>query len=219
MTTGLKIQVPTLFCLAFDIEKAANKSSGFQPARFDLGAAKALFGDLRLEGFAAAIKTGFAKKLVIAGGDEVRYKGETPIINRAWAIGQMLVHDYGIDAGKIETFASKSNTLGNVGIFKDYLKNHLHYSEGFALMTNLYHGPRAEMDMTANLIPMQFIAAEAMILVENPDMKNELVHRLGDGPLAERYVEELAGIADKIRGTYQSRTDVAPVSIPGTAKV
>jgi len=218
MFTGLKLEVQALFCLAFDIEKAPDKKSGFQPANFDMGAGKELFGDLRLEGFAAALKTGFAKKLLIAGGDEQRYKGESPVINRAWAIGQMLVHDHGIDADKIETFASRSNTMGNVDFFKDFIQKNVMALDQSGLMTNLYHLPRASMDMAAKQIPVQGFAAEALLLVENKDRKNELIHRLGDGPLAERYVEELAGIADKIRGTYQSKTDVAPVAIPGVVK-
>ena len=86
-------------------------------------------------------------------------------------------------------------------------------------MTNHYHLPRASMDMAAKRIPVQGFAAEALLLVENPNRKNDLIQSLGEGPLAERVVEEIAGIADKIRGTYQSKTDTAPVSIAETAKV
>ena len=73
----------TVFGLAFDVTKSHDTISGFQPAESDLGAGKFLFGDLRLEGFAAMMRLGFSKKLVLVGGDEGRYKDERPVINRA----------------------------------------------------------------------------------------------------------------------------------------
>jgi hypothetical protein len=218
MDGTLKIKVRTLFGLAFDIEKDAGRKSGFKPASIDLGIGKELFGDVRLDGFAAALTTGFADELVLAGGDEGRYKGETQVINRAWAIREMLIHDCGIDAERIKSFASKSNTLGNVGIIRDFIAMNGRSLDECGLMTNLYHLPRAHMDIVAHDVPLRLFAAEALYLIEQPDRKNDLVARLGEGPMAERMVEEIAGIADKIRGSYQSRTDAAPVTIPGTVR-
>ena len=216
MAGELKIRVRTLFGLAFDVQRDTGRKSGFKPALIDLGVGKDLFGDLRLDGFAAALRTGFADTLILAGGDEGRYKGETPTVNRAWAIGQMLVHDYGFDERKIQTFASKSNTLGNVGIIGDFIAmNGLDIGD-CGLMTNLYHLPRAHMDIVAHNLPLRLFAAESLWLIEQPERKNDLVRRLGEGPMAERMAEEVAGIADKIRGSYKSKTDTAPVSIPGT---
>ena len=74
------------------------------------------------------------------------------------------------------------------------------------------------MDVVAHDVPLRLFAAESLYLIEEPSHKNELVRRLGEGPLAERMVEEIAGIADKIRGSYQSKTDAAPVSIAGTVR-
>jgi hypothetical protein len=218
MSGTLKINVKTLFGLAFDIEKDESRKSGFKPASIDLGIGKELFGDLRLDGFAAALTTGFADELVLAGGDEGRYKGETPVINRAWAIREMLIHDYGIDARRVKSFASKSNTLGNVGIIREFIRENGRSLEECGLMTNLYHLPRAHMDIVAHDVPLQLFAAESLYLIEQPDRKNDLVRRLGEGPMAERMAEEIAGIADKIRGSYQSKTDAAPVSIPGAVR-
>lgn len=218
MEKKLALSVHTAFGLAFDVEKAPERKSGFKPAQFDLGAGKELFGDLRLDGFAAALNIGFADVLVLAGGDEGRYKGETPVINRAWAIREMLVHDYGIDPQRIQSFASKSNTLGNVGIIRDFIAEHTQTLDECGLLTNLYHLPRAHMDVVAHDVPLRLFAAEALYLLEEPDRKNDLVRRLGEGPMAERMAEEIAGIADKIRGSYQSKTDVAPVSVPSITR-
>ena len=211
----LAITVRTLFGLAFDVEKDSSRKSGFKPASIDLGIGKELFGDLRLDGFAAALRCGFADELILAGGDEGRYKGETPIINRASAIMQMLIHDYCVDASRVQAFASKSNTLGNVGIIRDFIKANGRSVDECGLITNLYHLPRAHMDVIAHDVPLRLFAAESLYLIERPDTKNELVHRLGEGPMAERMAEEIAGIADKIRGSYESKTDAPPVSIPG----
>lgn len=212
----LKIRVQTLFGLAFDIEKEPGRRSGFKPASFDMGVGKELFGDLRLEGFAAALKTGFADEIVLAGGDEGRYKNETPVINRAWAIREMLIHDFGIDPRRVQSFASKSNTLGNVGIIRDFMGQSKKPLSECGLMSNLYHLPRAHLDIVAHDVPLRLFAAESLLLIEQPAIKNDLVQRLGEGPLAERMVEEIGGIADKIRGAYQSKTDAKPFSIQET---
>lgn len=218
MSVDLKIRLQTVFGLAFDIEKDPGRKSGFKPASIDLGIGKELFGDLRLDGFAAALKTGFADELILAGGDEGRYKGETPVINRAWAIREILIHDYGIDSARIQSFASKSNTLGNVGIIRDFIAGNERSLDKCGLMTNLYHLPRAHMDVVAHDMPLRLFAAESLYLIEQPDRKNDLVRRLGEGPMAERMAEEISGIADKIRGWYRSKTDAAPVSILGTVR-
>lgn len=217
VNSGLAITASIACGLAFDIERDSRRKSGFRPAETDLGSNRALFAELRLEGFAAALATGFAEKLIIAGGDESRYKSETVTIdgeerpiNRAWAIREMLIHDCGIDPSRVEAFSSRSNTGGNIAIFRSVIEGGHIGPSHCGLVTNHYHLPRASMDLVVNDLRMPLFAAEALILVGRPDCKDLIVHNLGGGPLAERIGEELAGIADKIRGTYAPRTDVAP---------
>lgn len=222
--SDLELNVECLFGLAFDIERTNDRPSGYKPAYEDLGAGKALFGDLRLDGFAAALKTGFAKRLVLAGGNEGRYKDELQPINRAMAIRQMLVVDYDIDTARIDWFESRSNTGGNIQIIRDVMaKQGLDISQ-VALMSNLYHTVRASMDLSAAGLPMRLFAAEGLWLVEGGKhetegwlRKNDLLRRVGDDPHSERCVEEMAGIADKILGTYKARTDT-PVLAPEVIK-
>jgi hypothetical protein len=202
------------FGLAFDIEKSSRTRSGFAPAPLDLGSGKELFGDLRLQGFAAMLKLGIVSHLTLVGGDEGRYKGETPVINRAAAIREMLVHDHGIAPEIVASAASKSNTLGNVGIIADRSD-----SDNDIVVTNHYHVPRAALDIANAGLRLRLFAAEAFLLLENPLFKNSLIEQLGGGPLAERCAEEIQGIADKIRGVYQSRTDAAPITFGTSAKV
>lgn len=201
-----------VFGLAFDVEKDPLRPSGFKPAAIDLGSGKAMFGEARLEGFAALLRAGFAKRLIIVGGDEGRYRGEVPVINRAWAIRQMLVNDCGIREELVGSFASNSNTGGNITIIKRELE-----ASGLTpddvVVTSHYHVPRAAQMMAKEGLVLPVISAEAFVLLEGIVTKEELVNRhFGGGPLAERLGEEIQGMADLIRGTYVPRTDNKAVS-------
>lgn len=198
--------LPFVCGLAFDIEKTKDTASGFKPGRIDAGAGKELFADLRLEGFAALLRLGFAEKLILFGGNEGRYKGEVPIINRAWAITQMLEKDFGIAPDRLGYVASNSNTGGNVAAIKKAIG-----TKRSVVVSNHYHLPRASTDLAAAGLREPPQPAEAFILLEDRTLKETLVERLGGGPLAERMVEEIQGMADKLQGTYAPRTDAAPV--------
>lgn len=206
--TGLKITTHTAFGLAFDVEKDHSSKSGFKPARTDLGSGKELFGELRLMGFAAALDTGFAKALVLAGGDEGRYRGEEPIINRAESIKKMLIEEHSIDPRTIEAHPSRSNTGGNIDIFARRVQESGLEPHECCLITNHYHLPRAANMLANKGLSMRLVSAEALWLVAaGLERKEDLLHEFGGGPLAERDCEEIQGIAEMIRGTYVPRTD------------
>lgn len=199
--------LPFVCGLAFDVEKASTRS-GFRPAKTDLGSHKELFADLRLEGFAALLRLGFAHKLVIFGGDEGRFKDEYPRLNRAWAIKQMLIDDHKIAVDRIEHVRSNSNTGGNV----IEIKKRIGFFTRSAVVSNHYHLPRAALDLKHARVRLPLYPAEAFLLLENHLWKHDLIMRFGGNALAERMTEEIQGIADKIRGTYRPRTDIAAVS-------
>lgn len=196
------------FGLAFDIQRSPLTRSGFEPAPFDLGGGKDLFADVRLDGFAALLRLGFADSLTIVGGDEGRYKGEMPVVNRAEAIASMLVHDRGIPPELVNGIPSRSNTGGNVAIIREMIAQ---TGGDGCVVSNLYHVPRAALDMRAAGLTLPLYAAEAFILMESPDRKSELIERLGGSALAERYAEEAQGIAHKLLGTYKPRTDAPAI--------
>jgi hypothetical protein len=214
MEEKLAVSVDTAFGLAFDIEKAPERKSGFKPAQLDLGAGKELFGDLRLDGFASLLRIGFAQRLVIVGGNEGRYKNETPVINRAAAIREMLLHDYGIPSDRVTSFVSNSNTGGHIAIIGKRMEQSALGWGDCAVVSNHYHLPRAFLDLAAGNLPIPIYPAEAFWLLEDERRKNDLIERLGGGALAERVAEEVQGIAHKLRGTYKPRTDAPAVSIP-----
>lgn len=209
--------LPFVCGLAFDIEKDIEQgkktTSGFVPARIDLGGGEELFADLRLEGFAALLELDFAKKLIIFGGDERRYKGERVKVenklvplNRAWAITQMLEHDFGIPAERLGFFASRSNTLGNIEAIKRQVRR-----KKSVVVTNHYHIPRTDIDLEAAGLNLRCRSAEAFLLLDGRLSKEVLAERLGGGPLADRMVIEINGMMEKMRGTFVSRTDAAPM--------
>jgi len=204
---------PALFGLAFDVEKTTVTKSGFKSAPFDYGSSKELFGALRLAGFAAAYRTGLAGHLVIAGGDERRYAGETPVINRAETIRHMLIEDFGVDPAWVTAYPSRSNTGGNITIFKRVIEERGWTSAECGLITNHYHIPRASLMAFNQKLFMPAYAAEAFLLLLGPTTKNDLIREFGEGILAERAAEEIQGVADMINGSYVARTDVAPVNI------
>ncbi len=201
------------FGLAFDIERTNTTSSGYKPARYDMGGIQELSGELRLAGFSALLRLYIVEKLTIVGGDEGRYKNDHPI-NRAVAIREMLVNDYGIDPARVEAIPSKSNTLGNVGIIRDRST-----SPRDIVVTSHYHIPRAAMDLEAVGLSLTMIAAEAFMVLEDATAKDRIIEELGDNALAMRCAEEIQGIAHKLAGTYQSRTDATPVTFTTEAKV
>jgi len=208
----LATSVERVFGLAFDIQKHPLRLSGFAPAPVDLGSGKPMFGEARLEGFAALLRLGFARHLTIVGGDEGRYRGEEPVINRAAAIRAMLIADCKIDPNLVTSIPSASNTGGNFTIIKREFE-----ASGFApdevmVVTSHYHVPRAVQMMAKEGLVLPVISAEALVLLEGVITKEGLVNRyFGGGPLAERLGEEIQGIADLLRGTYIPRTDSAPV--------
>ncbi|NBV76651.1 hypothetical protein EBR66_00575 [bacterium] len=193
--------------LAFDVEKDLGRRSGFKPALTDLGSRKYLFGELRLAGFASLLRLGYAEHLVLVGGNEGRYKSEEPVVNRAHAIKEMLVHDHEISPSKLSAVASNSNTGGNIAIIRD--QQALEPRDAF-VVTNHYHLPRAAMDISAAGLMLPLFSAESFLLLAEKWSKEQLIDAFGQGTLAERVAEEIQGIADKLRGTYKPRTDVVP---------
>ena len=198
------IRVNTAFCLAFDIERTPERKSGFRPAKFDSQAGKQLFGDLRLKGFASSLLAGFAKKLVIVGGIEGRCEDGT--LGRAWGIRQMLIRDFDIAAERMEAIQSGPSTRGNIETIGAVLADRDHPEIECAVISNHYHLPRVQFEMHVIGLTLPVFPAEAFWLLaggppaKRGDRKRELIAGFGNGPLAERMVEEINGIADKLRG-------------------
>lgn len=193
------------FGLAFDIERTNTTRSGYRPAKYDMGGIQELFGELRLAGFAAALRTGSIAHLTMVGGDEGRYKNDNPI-NRAVAIRLMLIHDFGIDPNDVDAVPSNSNTLGNVGIIK------ARSVDGDIVITSHYHVPRALYDIFDAGMLRNIVAAESFLMLEDPTSKNRIIEEICGPAYAMRCAEEIQGIRDKITKSYASRTDATPIT-------
>jgi hypothetical protein len=200
------MSVHTAFGLACDVQKARGQVNQFRAADGELSTGKKLFGDLRLEGFAALLKTGFAERLIVVGGAEARYKDEQ--IGRACAVREILLRDLGVDAERVEALHSEPSTSGNVAAVKRIVEERSLRSNDCAVVSSHYHLPRVHMDLWANDLLVPIFSAEAFSLLAREDPKERLIYkdqmirRFGQGALAQRMVDEIGGIADKMRGIY-----------------
>lgn len=194
----LVISYDTVFGLDFFIERAPERVSGFKPANSDFGGK--LFCDLRTEGFAALLRVGFAKQLVLTGTNEV--KPGLRSINRGWATREMLIHDLDADPKRISVLQSEWATSGNAKAIANYL---VKPTGKCAIVSNHFHLPRASILLATAGVQLPLYPAEIFLLVENTNRKQEIVERLGGSPLAERVGNELEGVAHILLGTYKPR--------------
>ena len=198
-----QIRKESVFCLGFFIEKADERKSGFKPADQDEGGK--LYCDLRMEGVAALLRIGFAKKVVVLGGNEKRIT--TTNIRRGRAIQKMLIDDFGADPDRVEAIDCSPNTAGNVASIIDYINMYQMSGQTFAVVSNMYHIPRVALLLESANVHLPLYPAEAFLLIENEEKwKSELIERYGGGSLAKRIVEEAQGVAAMLCGTYKTKT-------------
>ncbi|MFA6018090.1 MAG: ElyC/SanA/YdcF family protein [Patescibacteria group bacterium] len=184
-----------VYGLAFNIERAETKS-GFLP-RGCGNANDNYYFELRLRGFAEMLRLGFCKKLCIAGADEKI--SETETVNRAFAITQMLIHDYGISEDQLEWIDSLPSTDGNLIAIKKHMEQSNLQS---AIVTNDYHIPRSSLFAHAHDIVAPFYPAEAFLLATKQMVPTDLEKAFGEGLLVQRCVAGIKGISDMLLGQY-----------------
>lgn len=196
--------VDTAIGLDFFLELSADRKSGYKPRDADFGGE--LFCDLRVEGFAALLRIDFAKQLVLTGANETYL--EAPAFNRGWATRQMLIEDFGSDPAHILYMECPPHLVGttaNATAIAGWLEETGSNPQTCAVVSSHYHLPRTSLILAAVGIQLPLYPAEAFLLVENMERKNEIVSRLGGGAFAKRTGEELQGIAHIINETYMPR--------------
>lgn len=185
----------------------------FEPVMVEKG--QDFLGDVRLEGFAAAIIHGFVEHVTIVGGRE-RLSGETVesllpfwrsvveeddeglYILRPKAEAFWMVRHFGVGWEHVSWCESVGNTGGNVQTIKS-----LSHEDTF-VSSNLYHLPRAMMDLYAANVFLPTVPAEALFLLRGADAEARLQKRLGETPLGRRMWFEAKGAHDKIVGRYKA---------------
>ncbi len=188
-----------VFGLAFDIEKDKDRKSKYRPAKRDLNSNKEVFADVRLEAFANVIRLNITNKLIVVGGNEQKYSKETPLINRGWAVCEMLIHDFGVNPKQVGYLESKGNTAGNIMAIKKYVKKNK--IGKYFIVSNFYHLPRISAELILRKNPAITLPAEAFWLLDHNNSTKKLATLLGNGPLAQRIVKESQGIMQKISRT------------------
>src|SRR5262249_51819065 len=158
------MRFPVGFALSCDIEKSNTRRSGYKPAPVNLRFQTPLFGELRLQGFAAAIEGNFVETLIIIGGAEDRYPAEQ--ISRPRAIKANVERDYGADALRVYCILSEPNTAGNAISIRAALSEMRLAPGDCALLSSHYHLPRAWFELLqrgiTNMVP---VPAEALLCI------------------------------------------------------
>lgn len=190
--------------LAFNIEHADTKS-GFQPRGYG-NANDDYYFELRIRGFAAMLRLGFCKKLCIAGGDEKI--NEIEIVNRAFAITQMLIHDHDVSEDQLEWIDSLASTDGNLIAIKKHMERR---NLRVAIVTNDYHIPRSLLLAYTHGIAAPLYPAEAFLLADEQMTSAELEKVFGGDAFAKRCVAGIKGISDMLLGQYSSKSSSSSV--------
>lgn len=215
----------TILGLSFNVARSSETLSGYQPS-FLSPDGLPLYGSLRLQGFAAAFKAGFADRIVLFGGTEVFSDGYR--IARPQAIKEMLVHDLLIPEEVIDTCESSPNSKGNVAAIEAYLLDPARDGrDTYSVVTNHYHIPRVHWELhNAGLVNIGLMPAEAIlifaVLKKGVDAENArdllLPQWIGSNgffegydqgqvlPYLERVWMECKGIAQLHHGSYQAGT-------------
>jgi len=225
MSNRLVHTVDVVCGFAFDIEKTADpgRPSGFKPAGDHLGSIEQnpLYGQPRLEGFAAMLRLGFCRMLVIPGKDEKRFKEETIEIDgvpseiwQSYVIREMLIHDLGADPSKIHWLPS-TGTTGNAALaFRKFAEQErLSIEEGkVEFVTSWYHCPRASrIALRSAGLPPFLTPAEAFTLVEAElggarEAAEERLRSFGGHYTDSRVIQEIRGIAMFLLGKDKPQT-------------
>jgi hypothetical protein len=201
------------------------KDGRFEPREADHGIP--LLGRARWSGYLAALQHGYAQRLIVVGGREsvpaaqvpadiaitCEREGDAILVPRGQAICHMLAHDHGVDARRLGHRVCAGHTGGNVEAIRAILDSGEAVPSSCCIVSSHYHLPRVAMDLhAAGLGWLPIWPAEAIWLAASGCTScsiSALAHALGGGPLAQRSVAEIKGIADKILGRYQARAEVS----------
>jgi hypothetical protein len=109
-----------------------------------------------------------------------------------------MVRHFGVGWERVSWRESVGNTGGNVQTIKTLV------TDGAFVSSNLYHLPRAMMDLAAENIFVPAVPAEALFLLQGGEAGARLQDRLGETPLGRRMWHEAKGAHDKIVGRYKA---------------
>ena len=184
-----------------------------------------LFGDLRWQGWADAMASGYADHLVVVGGLErippphsdlalrlaVGREGSDLLVPRSLAAIHVLSVQHGIDPASLGYCISEGNTGGNAEAIRQF-RSALAKGSQLVVSTSHYHIPRIHIDLQHNgmhdilLLPSESLSAARRLKngMDRAGITEGMTRGLGSGALAERAAAEIMGIADKINGTYRA---------------
>lgn len=133
------------------------------------------------------------------------------LVNRGWAAVHYLRTEHSIDAERVGTLVSSSNTQGNYFAIQQHLL--LHPCNNAYVLTGFLHLPRSlAIAHALGMNHLPHIPSEAFLYLDdrqNGLSQNEAITRLekgfGGDDTAKRMSTEIAGIGDLLAGAYAPR--------------
>lgn len=174
--------------------------------------------DFRLKAIRKLCLNHICTKFILVGGEveilvtgkKNKFKGSNGEgISKAEVMRHSLLNDYQVHPDNLICLKSESNTKGNAEEILRYFKqNNIRSTEGFGLLTNFYHLPRATRTfLEVTNLPLIPISAEAVIY--NEEFENITKFYQEDGFMrilgkVEDQESEIKGLAAKEDNSYLS---------------
>lgn len=196
----LAITVDVAFVLTAEVEKDPSTASGYRCAAEQMTQGGQLYGEARYRGVAAMTRLGFAKRVIIVGGQEMRYPEEN--ITRSLAFKAILEEDMGA-VGTIDAALSTAaaTTMTSLEVMRSEMARNP--TVNYVVVTSYYHAPRTQAQLFWKEVLLPVYPAEAFILAECVGYKEPLIEEFGGGPFANRVCNEISGVADLLMGRYK----------------
>jgi hypothetical protein len=143
-----------------------------------------LHGEIRVAAVKVLIRKRLTKEVVVVGGPIKDGQSKVELI------AEMIKNDL-VPVKKLE---SRPNTRSNVEVIKNYLSGK-DDKEKNGLLTNFYHLPRALRLISENGYKLVPIAAEAVLLADDPHWESAIKRWYSEESMKKRLFFEIKGLA------------------------
>ena len=168
-----------IFILAAQMERRGERYDFLEEDRNGF-----LHGEIRVAAAKLLIEKGMVKEVIVVGGPTLDGRSKVELIAALLPTTVPIV--------KLET---QPNTLSNVEKIKEYLAEEGEEGEKNGLLTSFYHLPRALRMISANGYKLIPIAAEAILLADDPCWEGKIREWYSEESMLTRIVSEIRGLS------------------------
>jgi hypothetical protein len=190
-----------VFFMGYEVARDPSTKSGYGSAPRDTKGRGDLLGDLRLEAGAALLQHDWTQKIVTTGMVQ-REDSPGAGLNSALVIHHMLIHDFGIAAGRVEGFVEDGETTGGaIRQIQNILRKEVLLPRSCAVLTNFFHAVRTRAFLDKeSLQEMPVITAEEVLIAlaaheDRAAVIARVERRLREVDLAGLVTKESKGLA------------------------